>query len=85
MNAPSYGTMAQMMGGGIGQKATASVPTQTFNAANILGTPVPQVGDNVARPNWSSAVPGISNAHIVLVALALFAIGYLAFHINFEK
>lgn len=76
-------TMAQMMGK---NSATAQVPTQTFNASNILGTPVPAVGDNKARPNYAARVgQGITNTHIILVAVAIFAVGYLAFHFNFEK
>lgn len=80
----SYTTMASMMGQGK-SGATASIPTQTFNASNILGTPVPIVGDNAARPNYASAVGGTNPTHIVIVAVAIFAIGYIAFHINFEK
>jgi hypothetical protein len=84
MNSNSYTTMASMMGQG-SSGATASVPTQTFNAANILGTPVPMVGDNRARPNYSSGIGGTNPSHLVIVAVAVFVIGYLAFHINFEK
>ena len=80
-----YTTMASMMGQGT-SGATASIPTQTFNAANILGTPVPMVGDNRARPNYASAVGGAANpTHVVIAAVAIFALAYLAFHINFEK
>lgn len=82
--AGTYTTMASMMGQG-SNGATASIPTQTFNSANILGTPVPLVGDNKARPNYASAVGGTNPTHIVIVAVAIFAIGYIAFHINFEK
>lgn len=79
----AYTSMASMMGN---NAATASVPTQTFNAANILGTPVPQVGDNKARPNYAARVgQGVTNTHIIVTAVAIFAIGYLAYHFNFEK
>jgi len=79
----AYGTMASMMGN---NPATAGVPTQTFNAANILGTPVPQVGDNKARPNYASRVgQGVTNTHIIIVGVAVFAVGYLVYHFNFEK
>lgn len=82
MNNVPY-TMAQMMGK---NPATAGVPTQTFNASNILGTPVPAVGDNKARPNYAARVgQGITNTHIILVAVGIFAVGYLVFHFNFEK
>ena len=84
MNGNSYTTMASMMGMGK-SGATASVPSQTFNAANILGTPVPQVGDNKARPNYGAAIGGTDPKHIVIAAVAIFVIGYVAFHINFEK
>ena len=80
----AYTTMASMMGQGR-SGATASVPTQTFNAANILGTPVPQVGDNTARPNYAAAIGGTDPKHVVIVAVILIGIGYLAFHLNFEK
>ena len=79
----AFGTMAQMMGA---NPATAGVPTQTFNAANILGTPVPSVGNQPAKPNYASRVgQGITNTHVIVVAVAIFAIGYLAFHFNWEK
>lgn len=77
-----YTTMASMMGGG---NAQAPIPTQTFNAANILGTPVPMVGDNKGNPNYQGAVGGVDPRHIVIVAVALFAIGYVVYHVNFEK
>lgn len=80
----SYTTMASMMGQGK-SGATASIPTQTFNASNILGTPVPQVGDNRARPNYAAGVGGANPTHVVITAVAIFVIGYLAWHINFEK
>jgi hypothetical protein len=79
----NYTTMASMMGG---NAATAGVPTQTFNASNILGTPVPAVGDNKARPDYASRVgSGVTNTHVILVAVGIFAIGYLVFHFSFEK
>jgi hypothetical protein len=78
-----YSSMSSMMGS---NPASAPVPTQTFNAANILGTPVPGVGDNKARPNYASRVgQGVTNTHVVLVAVGIFAVGYLAYHFNFEK
>jgi hypothetical protein len=80
----TYQTMASMMGQGT-NGATASVPTQTFNAANILGTPVPQVGDNKARPNYGAAIGGTPPKHIVIAAIVVFTIGYVLYHINFEK
>ena len=79
----NYSSMASMMGA---NAATAGVPTQTFNAANILGTPVPAVGDNKGNPNYASRVgQGVTNTHVVLVAIGIFAVGYLVFHFNFEK
>lgn len=81
--ASSYGSVLGMMsntGGG-----TAPVPTQTYNAANILGTAVPQVGDSKARPNYAAGVGGISSKHVVFVVVAFIAVGYLAYHLNFEK
>lgn len=76
-------TMVSMMGN---RGGTAEVPTQTFNGANILGTPVPAVGDNRGRPNYAASVgTGVSNIMIVLVAVGIFAVGYLVFHFNFER
>jgi hypothetical protein len=77
-----FSSMGSMMGS---NAATAKVPTQTFNGANILGTPIPAVGDQKARPDYASRVgQGVTNTQVVLVAVALFAIGYLVFHFNFE-
>lgn len=75
-------TMAAMMGGGPG---VAGVPTQTYNAANILGTAVPSVGDSKARPNYAAGVAGAGKNQIVIVAVILFGVGYLAYHFNFER
>lgn len=79
----NYGSVLGMMSNS--STGTAPVPTQTYNAANILGTAVPQVGDNKARPNYSAGVGSISSKHVVFVVIALIAVGYLAYHINFEK
>lgn len=77
-----YTSMASMRGA---NKGTADVPTQTFNSANILGTPIPAIGDQKANPNYASRVgSGVTNTQVVLVAVALFAVGYLVFHFNFE-
>lgn len=78
----AYQTMASMMGK---QNGAAPVPTQSFNAANLIGTPVPQVGDNAGRPSYAKAVGGTNPTHVVLIAVAIIGIGYLAFHLNFEK
>jgi hypothetical protein len=72
-----------MMGGNKG--GTAPVPTQSFNAGNILGTAVPAVGDSKARPNYAAGVGGISTKQIVLVVVALIGVGYMLYHLNFEK
>lgn len=78
-----YNTMASMMGGGTSQ---GPIPTQTFNGANIIGTPVPIVGDNKGNPNYAGRVgQGITNVHIIGVAVAFIGIGYLVYHLNFEK
>jgi hypothetical protein len=77
-----YTTMASMMGG---NQATAPIPTQAFNAANFIGTPVPQVGDSKGTTSYASSIGGISPKQVVLVAVALFGIGYVAYHVNFEK
>jgi hypothetical protein len=80
--AGGYQTMASMMGG---QGATAQVPTQSFSAANFIGTPVPVVGDNKGIPNYASSVGGISSMHVIFVMIALIGAGYLLYHLNFEK
>lgn len=85
MTGQSFSSMAAMM---VRPDATAPIPTQTYSAANIIGTPVPQVGDNKARPVYSSAVGAagaVNHTQIVLVVVGLFALGYVLYHINFEK
>ena len=74
-------SMASMM---LPNRQTAPIPTQTFNAANILGTPVPTVGDNKGNPNYAAGT-GDGKIRVVLVAVALIAVGYIFYHINFEK
>ncbi len=78
----SYSTMASMMGS---QGGTAGVPTQSFNAANFIGTPVPQVGDNAGRPGYAQSVGGTNPVHTVVVVIVVIGIGYLLYHMNFEK
>lgn len=78
-----YTSVLGMMSGS--PSGTAPIPTQTFNAANILGTAVPSVGDNAARPNYAGGVGSLSSKQIAIVAVALFASGYLLYHFNFEK
>lgn len=77
-----YSSVAAMMGGG---SATASVPTQTFNASNILGTPVPSVGNNKGASVAGSVGQNVPKIQIVLVAVFFIGVGYLAYHFNFEK
>ena len=81
-----FSSMAAMMGGTGG---AAPVPTQNFNAANILGTPIPVVGNNKGvtgnAPLAGSVGQQIPKIQIVLVAVGLIGIGYLAYHFNFEK
>lgn len=79
----SYGSVLGMMSGN--QNGVAPVPTISYNAANILGTAVPQVGDNKGRPNYAMGVGNTSVKQVIIVVLVLIAVGYLAYHINFEK
>jgi hypothetical protein len=81
---PQYNSVLAMMNGSK-SSGTAPVPSQSFGASNILGTAVPQVGDNAARPPYSAGVGGISTKTIVLVVVALIGVGYLLYHLNFEK
>lgn len=78
----NFSSMRSMMGGGSG---TAQVPTQSFSTANFIGTPVPVVGDNAARPAYAGAVGGVAPNHVVFWAVGFFAAGYLLYHFNFEK
>jgi hypothetical protein len=81
----AYPSMASMMNG---NAAVAPVPTQTFNGANILGTPIPQVGTPTgATSNYAGSVgtAQTSPVQIVIVAVALIVLGYVVYHINFEK
>ena len=77
-------SMLSMMGAT--PSATAGVPTQTFNASNIVGTPVPVVGDQKGNPPYGGAIGNaVSSKNVVIIAVAMIAIGYFVFHINFEK
>lgn len=67
------------------QTSYAPVPTQSYNAANILGTAVPTVGNQGPKPDYVSGVAGKGGKQVVLVALILFGVGYLLYHFNFEK
>lgn len=65
---------------------SAPVPTQTFSAANILGTAIPQVGDAKGRPNYAAATGGgVDSRHVIIVVVLLIGAGYLLYHLNFEK
>lgn len=76
-------TMAAMMGQ---RSSPAPVPTQGFSASNIIGTPVPQVGDNKARPNYVGQVgQNVNSYHIIGIAVLLIGAGYIIYHFNFEK
>lgn len=68
------------------QAGIAGVPTQTFNGSNILGTPVPVVGDQKGNMPLSGAVGNaVLSSHVVFIAVAIVVLGYLLFHINFER
>lgn len=80
-----YSSMAAMMGAS-SQPAAAPIPTTTFAAQNIIGTPVPQVGDAQARPNYAGVVGRqVNQKHVVFVVVAVIVLGYLAYHFTFEK
>ena len=79
---PAYSSMFGMMGANSTQ---GTVPTQTFSSQNILGTPVPQVGDAAARPNYAAGIGSASSKQVAIVAVALIGVGYLVYHFNFEK
>lgn len=84
MAGQSYSSMLSMMTGK--PAGSAPIPTQTFAAQNILGTPSPQVGDAQAQPNYAQRVgASVSSTHVVIVAVALIGVGYLVYHLNFEK
>lgn len=68
------------------QPASAPIPTTTFAAQNIIGTPIPQVGDAQARPNYGGVVgQQVNHKHVVLVVIAVIVLGYGAYHYTFEK
>ncbi len=80
-----YSSMANMMASSR-QPGQAPVPTTTFAAQNIIGTPVPQVGDAQARPNYGGTVgQQVNQKHVVIVVIAVIVGGYLAYHFTFEK
>jgi hypothetical protein len=83
MSGNAYSTMASMMGQKSGQ---VGIPTQGFAASNIIGTAVPAVGDQKARPNYPGNVGGIAaHWHTIGIAVAVIGIGYVIYHFNFEK
>lgn len=75
----------QQLYGGQSQSPLAPTPTQTFKASNLLGTVTPVVGDSSGTQNYSGLTGGISQYHVVFVAVAFIAIGYLLFHLMFEE
>lgn len=80
-----FSSMMAMMGSS-SQPATAPVPTQTFAAQNIIGTPIPQVGTASGAPNYGGVVgQAVNSNHIVLIVIAVIVGGYLAYHFTFEK
>lgn len=78
-----YQSVLSMMQGN--QAATAQTPTQTFNASNILGTAVPQVGNSTPRPDYAKGIGNMGSKQIIMVVLVIFGVGYLLYHFNFEK
>ncbi len=79
----NYGSMRSMMGNA---PFVASVPAQNFSASNIIGTPLPKVGDNKGIVNYAGAVgTNINKMQVVLIAVAIVGIGYLLHHFTFEK
>ncbi len=84
MAGQNFSSMLSMMTGA--PASNAPIPTQTFAAQNILGTPSPQVGDAQARPNYAAKVgASVNPTHVVIVAVVLIGAGYLVYHLNFEK
>lgn len=62
-------------------------PQVSYNSSNILGTPIPKVGDQRGNPTYS-AVVGQSypnKINVVVVSLVLIGGGYLLWHLTFEK
>jgi hypothetical protein len=79
---PSNSSMAAMMGQ---STSPAPVPTQGFNAANIVGTAVPRVGDSKARPNYVGNVgDAVHQYHVIGIAVAIIIVGFLLHWFNFE-
>ncbi len=75
-------SMLSMMGQ---STSPAPVPTQGFNAANIVGTAVPQVGNQRARPNYVGNVgDAIHQYHVIGIAVAIIVVGFLLHWFNFE-
>jgi len=75
-------SMLAMMGQ---SSSPAPVPTQGFLAANIVGTAVPQVGNQQARPNYAGNVgDAVHQYHVIGIAVGIIAIGFLLHWFNFE-
>lgn len=66
---------------------TGPVPSQTFYANNIAGGPVPKVGaaQGTAGTSLAGQFAQVQPTHIVVVVLALIALGYLLHHFSFEE
>ncbi len=79
-------TIQRMISGGA-NSGTASVPTQTFYAANVAGTVVPKVGSaqSAASGSNAGALAGVTPMQIGIVVLIIIGGGYLLHHFSFEE
>ena len=70
----------------MGQSTSPSpVPTQGFAATNIVGTAVPKVGSQPARPNYVGNVgDAVHQYHVIGIAVFIIVAGFLLHWFNFE-
>lgn len=66
-------------------RTSAPVPTQTYSAANLIGTPVPQIGQVGVTPTISNTVGASKKSHIAITVALLVVVGYMLHHLFFEK
>jgi len=77
-------TVKQMLSAGGRQSSLAQIPDQPFYSSNITGTPVPRVGVAQSGASTNAALGGIQPMQIVIIVVAIIAIGYLAHHLTYK-
>lgn len=81
------GLLVKDMLTGRANNGTGPIPTVTFRAQDIAGGPLPKVGSaqSTSGTSLSGQFATVKPTHIVIIVLAIIAIGYLLHHFNFEE